>query len=391
MINLDLEQQINAQIESAIRTYLDSDELRSKIREQVDSAVGIVIERVASKVYADVVRESNISEHITNIVQLEANQHIQEQSLNIVREELARTPVKDIVVAQVQREADIRFSKMDMPEGSISPSAIAWKKGCLNGSYISGGLIDKFSSAGIDDKSNNVQLTILDDHVVVEGEFTAMNVTAADTVNAKNISLTGTLEIGTDIIDHGALASLMQTHFEIKIEQALEPFMPLLNEGQAIAHANALSPSIVSSNIRKLGNLQDLSVMGDAKFSETFFIGSNGKVGLNTDEPRGALTIRDDDAEITFSRTGRRTMFVGSTRDNHIELGVNEKAQITLSEDMINITSPIRVSGIKFSAIANVPDREGEPNEIVFVTSARPEQPKFYICLGGNRWQALNK
>jgi hypothetical protein len=37
----------------------------------------------------------------------------------------------------------------------------------------------------------------------------------------------------------------------------------------------------------------------------------------------------------------------------------------------------------------SVPDREGEQNEIVMISTARDGQPMFYICKGGNKWQAL--
>jgi hypothetical protein len=152
---------------------------------------------------------------------------------------------------------------------------------------------------------------------------------------------------------------------------------------------NALAPSVVNSNIRKLGNLNDLMVIGDAKFSETMFVSEHGKVGINTDEPRGALTVRDEDAEFTLTRTGRRTMFIGSTRDSDIEIGVNSQPQIKINENQVDIATAIKVMGIRFSVAAAVPDREGEPNEIVFVNTARDGQALFYICRGGNRWQAL--
>jgi hypothetical protein len=201
----------------------------------------------------------------------------------------------------------------------------------------------------------------------------------------------GTLEIGTDILDHGPFSQMIQMHSQMMIDQSLEAYTPLLRDGKALLDQNSLAASITQSNIRKLGNLQDLNVMGDAKFSETLFVSAAGKVGINTDEPRGALTIRDEEAEVSFARTRRHTMFIGSTRLGDIEFGTNNQSQLVIKENQIDINSPIRILGIKFTVANGVPDREGEQNEIQMVTDARDDQPLFYVCRGGNKWQALGR
>ena len=302
MINLDLEALIKTQIEQAVKNY-------------IDGAIDAIINKVAVKVH---------------------------------------------------NEIDTSLRSLQFPEGSIASSAIAWQPYSLSGSYISGGSIKNFSSTGIEDKSNNVQLTILDDHVVVEGEFTAMNLTAADTVTTKHLSLTGTLEIGTDIIDHGALAGLIQTHFDNKIQESLEPFNEFLNNGTPLVQRESLANTVTSSNLRKLGNLTELNVLGDAKFSETLYIGSNGRVGIN-----------------------KKTMYIGSTRGSNLELGVNLEGKIIINEDGVTIPDPITFMGVKISTSTTVPEGDGSPNEICYVLHVREDQPRFYICLGGNKWKAL--
>jgi hypothetical protein len=389
MINLDLEKQINQQIQDTIQRYVSSEDLQTHIREQVNLAVGDIIGSVASKVYAEVLNSNDIKNNITNIVQLEANQHIHTESLSIVRTELAKTPVKDIVEKLVKNEITIKFDKLDFPHGSIQPSAIAWHPKSISGNYVNGGMITDFSSTGIDDKAKSAQLTILDDHVVVEGQLTAMNITAADTIQAKNLSLTGTLEIGTEILDHGPFSQLIQQHSQMIVDQALEPYSELIRDGRSLITGDTLAPSISQSNLRKVGNLQELSVIGDAKFSETLYISSSGKVGINTEEPRGALTVRDEDAEVSFMKTSRRTMYIGSTRNSGLEIGTNNQSQIVLKEDLIELNNAVRIMGIKFSVSGTIPESMGEPNEVVFVLSASDGQPKFYRCIGGNRWQAL--
>lgn len=322
------------------------------------------------------------------MIKLDLEQLIAEQVkqtvTQYVKDELSSISVKSIVEQMIKDQIDIKFKDFDFPKESISSNAINWVDN-LSGSKIAGGIIQNFASTGIDDKSSSVQLTVLDDHVVVEGEFTATNLTATDTITAKNLSLTGTLEIGTEILDHGPFSQLIQQHSQMMIDDALEPYKPLLKEGNALLNNDSLANSVIFSNLRKVGNLQELSVLGDAKFSETLYISAGGKIGINTEEPRGALTIRDEDAEVSFMKTNRRTMYIGSTRIGGLEIGTNNQPQMTFIEDLIEMNNPIKIMGVKFSVDGRIPERTGEPNEIVFVLYDR----KFYMCIGGNSWQAL--
>lgn len=389
MINLDLEKQITAQIEQTIKNYINSDDLQNQIKQQIDAAVTTIIDRVSGKIYVDVINENNLVDSITKIVQQEARQNISTTSLTLVRQELDKIPVTKIIEDAVQRDVDIKFNTVTFPEASINCDSIKWKPNALNGSYIHGGRINKFKSLGIDDDASDYQLKLVDGHVIVENELSTPTLNVTENLNVNNISILGTLEIGTDILDHGPFSQMIQMHSQMMIEQALEPYTPLLKDGTSLITDGALSNTISYSNLRRVGNLQELNVIGDGKFSETMFIGTNGKVGINTDEPRGALTVRDEEAEITFARTRRHTMFVGSTRTSEIELGTNNQSQMILKENQIDITTPIRVMGIKFSAGTEIPEHNGELNEIVMVTNAREDQAIFYICRGGKKWQAM--
>ena len=391
MINLDLEKQITAQIEQTIRDYIVSTDLYDSIKKQVDTAVTAVIQQVANKVYSDVVNQQSLTKDISTIVKQEAIITTQKQSLESVKLELSQLPVKKIVENLVKQEINLRLDTLDFPDGSINHSSIKWEPGVLNGSHIRGGRVTDFNSLGIDDRATDFQLTITDGLVVIDKELTVETINVTENLNVNNISILGTLEIGTDILDHGPFSQMIQMHSQMLIDQSLEAYTPLLRDGKALLDQNSLASSITQSNIRKLGNLQDLNVMGDAKFSETLFVSAAGKVGINTDEPRGALTIRDEEAEVSFARTRRHTMFIGSTRLGDIEFGTNNQSQLVIKENQIDINSPIRILGIKFTATTGVPDRDGEQNEIQMVTDARDDQPLFYVCRGGNKWQALGR
>lgn len=389
MINLDLEKQISQQIEKTIREYLDSESLKTKIQEQVNLAISDVIKNVAANVFNQIIGENNINDQVIRLVNLHTSDQILEQSKTTVESYLNKTPVNKIIDNIVKQHIDFNFKNISFPENSINPSAIAWAPGSISGSHILGGKILKFSSTGINDKAKSCQLTVLDEDVVVENNFTARNINVVENLTVENLSLTGSFEIGTEIIDHGPFSQLIQLHSQMMVDEALQPYKGLIKDNKPVIDEGVLASHVTSSNLRRVGNLQDLTVLGDAKFSETVFIGSNGKVGINTDEPKGALTIRDDDAEVTLGRSRRKTMFIGTTLDSELDFGINNKTLITIKENQVDFDAPIRIMGIKFSAAPKIPEHIGDPNEIVMVTTAKAGQPLFYICRGGNKWQAI--
>jgi len=164
----------------------------------------------------------------------------------------------------------------------------------------------------------------------------------------------------------------------------------IVNNGKLLLNSTTLGPSVVNSNIRKLGLLQNLRVQGDAAINNTMTVGENGRVGINTDSPDGALSVWDEDAEITFSKSSRRTMRIGSNRDGELILGAANKDQLQIKANLIEITEPLRLMGIKFSVSDGIPDYRGEPGEIVYNKTARSGQPIIYICQGNNTWAAVN-
>jgi hypothetical protein len=119
------------------------------------------------------------------------------------------------------------------------------------------------------------------------------------------------------------------------------------------------------------------------------YIGELGRVGVNTDDPSGAFTVWDDNAELSIKKQSNKNMFVGSTRDSDLTLGTNNKANIKITEEEVSVITALRIMGVKFSITDSVPERSGEPGEIVMNKSAKSRQPLFYMCQGNNTWTAL--
>ena len=133
----------------------------------------------------------------------------------------------------------------------------------------------------------------------------------------------------------------------------------------------------------------DLRVLGESRFADTMVITDSGRVGINTDDLAGALTVWDDTAEMSVRKFSNKNMFVGSTRDSDLTLGVNNKGKVKITEGEVSFAEAVRIMGIKFSVADGIPERTGEPGEIVMNKNAKSRQPLFYMCQGGNAWAAL--
>ena len=148
---------------------------------------------------------------------------------------------------------------------------------------------------------------------------------------------------------------------------------------------DTLGPSIVNSNIRKLGNLIELEVAGQAMIADTLIV-NNGKIGINTQETSGVLSIWDQDSELSVLKYAQKNMFIGSTRQNDITLGSNNQDQIALkSNGNIELNGSIRFCGLLISVEDRIPERVGEPNEIAIIRDGSA----IYKCLGQTTWSKI--
>ena len=85
--------------------------------------------------------------------------------------------------------------------------------------------------------------------------------------------------------------------------------------------ANALGNTVIHSNLRTIGTLEDLKVSGDASFGEFVFVNSTfNRLGIGTEEPNSAISIIDNNVEITIGSPQYNLATVG-THSNH-DLGI---------------------------------------------------------------------
>jgi len=111
-----------------------------------------------------------------------------------------------------------------------------------------------------------------------------------------------------------------------------------------------------------------------------------GRVGINTEETAGVLSVWDEDSELSVLKYAQKNMFVGSTRGNDITLGSNNQNQIVLkTNNVIELNGPVRFCGLLINIVDRIPERVGEPGELAIVRDGSA----IYKCMGQSSWSKI--
>jgi hypothetical protein len=85
--------------------------------------------------------------------------------------------------------------------------------------------------------------------------------------------------------------------------------------------ANELGKTVVHSNLRTIGTLENLKVSGDTNLGDFVFVNSTfNRLGIGTEDPNSAISIIDNNVEITIGSPQYNLATIG-THSNH-DLGI---------------------------------------------------------------------
>jgi len=138
-------------------------------------------------------------------------------------------------------------------------------------------ILDNFSSTGIDDRASQCQLTILDDHTIVENQLTAHAVNVVESLSVKDLVVKGSINT-----DNHSWTTLANTISAKTLDQVNNQWKDkLVNQVKDsiridgiefdrikigdyyIVDGNRLTDAVTETNIQKLGKLKTLQVAGD--------------------------------------------------------------------------------------------------------------------------------
>ena len=287
----------------------------------------------------------------------------------------------------------VNENKSNSNQHLISYDKINWDGFKLRADSIAPGTIKQFNSTGIQDSAKEVNLTVLDGQVIVEHEFISTDLEVVDTARIKNLEV-GSITIEQDFnIASDSFATQMKNMIDARIDHRAKTTdfnlegKPLKSDKHYLMDTRSLGPGIVESNLRKLGRLGTLAVTGITELAETMVI-DNGRVGINTDEPSGILSLWDEESELTIRKYKQRTMYVGGARDTKLVLGVNGDAVLTVKPNGVE-SKTVKIGNITISCTGTEPTENGSPGDLAINQSSRDGSPWAWRCMGNNRWLPL--
>ena len=384
MSELDLESYVSNTVRGAVVNYLSNVNMEQLAAETLSAEINRSVTQIARTALATILQSRDIQQEIDTWV----HNAVAEQLLTTAKSAVASRAnnlnlekvAADVLAGVVGEQAQL----MNFPAASISPGSIDWSRARVPAETIAPGKIKSFASTGITDTSSDTQIILSDDGAVIKNLLVEDSAFIDTLSTEKHLEINGRLTLGDQA---RAVISEIAAETSGKINQSDTLDITgktVVHSGRLVLSADTLGPGIVHSNIRKLGNLLELNVSGDSFLGDVMIVSSSGKVGINTEEVPGALSVWDEDAEFSLVKTKSRNMFAGSTRNTQVTLGSNNQDQIVLKTDgQIELNGSIRWSGRLFSIGTGVPEHTGEPGEIVIVGD------DIYSCQGGNRWKKI--
>jgi hypothetical protein len=316
-----------------------------------------------------------------------------QESLLLVDFQKAMTDAVGIVVAD-------RMQEFVFPPNSIDPKALKLLEFKISGDNVSGGIIENFSSMGIEDRASQVALTILDENTVIENNLLTKDLTVEGsmTINGEFV-VNGTVPEESNFYrslvaktTHSTLtavdANLFDNYSNLIFDKIRTDGLDLTKitlDGTEVLKSSSLGSAIVNSNLQTLGELKELRVSGESIMAQTFYV-TPRRVGINTIEPSAALSVWDDEIEIVAKKKSQNVGILGTTRQQKLVITANNKDNIVLSEDGSAQIDDLKIGSMRFTTANSPPNYVSERCHVVWNTNPNPGGPLGWICLGGANW-----
>jgi hypothetical protein len=329
--------------------------------------------------------------------------------------------LKQQVAKQVSEHINLKLSQLDVPtlvrehlssvlsssaktynfpHRSIHGSSINPDGLFIKADQIAAGTVRNFESTGIQDKATETQVTILDNATVFENKLVAKNLHIAGSATVEgDLNITGTIPSDSQLFRDVAKSSVEAIHGELKKgmlsefkSQVLEDLQingidpgVIRYQGQKLVKDNALAPTVIYSNLQKVGALKELQVIGETLLDETLYI-SNNRMGINTMEPEAAFDLWDQEIEVQIGKLSKDYAYIGSPKPQAIVLTSNKHENLILNVDGSITVSSIRIGGTRQTSSDIAPTDAAPKGQIVWNSNPKIDDPIGWVSLGNARW-----
>lgn len=391
--------QINHKVLENIAVEVNRFDIKSKIDEQIDQVVANAVGAYRS---ADLAGASAVGQNLLNQFKSQSEVFLDEltaQVKNKVLEEYKQKVHSIDIASMIQDQCVILVKEaintgtLNFPRNSIPSSAVNNENLSVHANNILPGIIQKFSSTGIQDLANDCQVTITDQFTIFENKVLTQDIEVQG--NFK-VSDSGAATFA-DSVASLAVAKIEKTYSDGTFDQYVHRVLTKLNEEGISAEKikirdkpliqdfTTLNPTIINSNLRKVGLLSELEVDGETLFDNTLYVRS-GKVGLNTIDPLYTLDLWDQEVQFIATKHDKNSIFLGTVKPQKVIFGTNTQDQLILSPDGNIYVNRITVGKVTQSTAAFEPTDNRQIGEIVWNEQPAVGMPIGWVSLGGARW-----
>jgi hypothetical protein len=399
---------INEQIQSITTDLMESvrTELRGKISDEVTKAVNVEtltknIDNIITQRLEERVIEYNIeaktrdqldqiltkiSSQLSKSITITANEQIAKE----VARRVAIMDTTSVIKGIVEAKIGALVQTGAFGQASINHSSIDFNGFKFSGDMIKGGIVENFGSTGIDDRSTEVQLTILDNAVAFEKSIWAPNAKIKGDLEVDGEIKGSALEqlVKLSVENLKGNKELLQVHSDAIHKDLTTKGLDLdkiTQQGKDVISGSQLGYHITDSNLQRVGQLKELQTKGEALLSDTLYV-TTRRVGVNTIEPSATFVIWDEEVELVVAKQSKDTAFIGMPRYQRLVLGANGHTNLTLDTDGSVEIENLRVGNTPMSSASAIPNYDAITGTIVWNENPAPGGPVGWICLGAVRW-----
>jgi hypothetical protein len=395
MINInEIEKQVQESIKHKINSELDNYDIFEIIEQHLGNIVHDKVNVTVTALLNRLINENTVADQINGLSSAKIQEKLDLAIKARIAQTVSQTDVGTEISSRITQFVENRMMQAALPDNFIPAAAIDWSNFALAAGHIGTGTIENFCSTGIEDRASTVGLTVLDGQVIVEKQLIANDLKIVNVAEFRDATVNGRFTVnGTLVINDSAFNQSLCSLIDNRITRHHENNPLDLNGAALVSNTvklidnRSLGSTVTESNLRKLGRLISLEVAGTTELAETLYV-SNGKIGINTDEPTGVFTVWDEEAEISIRKYKNRNMYIGSTRDSELTLGVGGNSVLEINRNGI-ATASIKLGNVTITASSVEPTHRGAPGDLVINQHTDPSQPWAWRCVGAAIWKPL--
>jgi hypothetical protein len=261
---------------------------------------------------------------------------------------------------------------------------------------------------GIVGGATKVELTVMNDYVVAENTLVSKNLEVKENAEVNVLTITGALDLKGDIntenrawktvtktiadivkndINDDMLNSVSNSVFERATSGGID-FQSVTINGNRLVDGSRLAASITDSRLTTLGELESLTVKGNASIAGSVHVRPR-RLGINTEDPESALTVWDEEVCIVAGKQSKDTAYFGLSRPGSLAIGVNRTGALIIDKDGTVTAKKLKIGNNSISFSNETPGYAGGKGDIVFNYNFGVGKPWAWVCLGQFKWQEI--